>query len=217
MLLLLIMSIIQPLLCGPTIQEDKSQWSRPQSSDQFDLWINEQITFVIKEIKETDEGRSFLMTHDEETLRISIAFLQNPEKYFSSFRYIPNPCEYFWAYQMFRFSKREIDQDLVLYDFFDCLGKYFDTIDPVRVSMLSHLILVCNAAIFEEALADRYSKQFEKSPKIFISDLKKRRDWRKIIEHLLSGDWRAFKAGVSSLGSSPFERELQAYVASLEK
>lgn len=207
---LALLFLISSFLCCPTVPNRENQAPN-------DLRTNEQITELVSKFKGTDEGKLFFKNHDEFLFRKSLSFLQYPKEFFASIERIPDLCTYFWTYQFYVHNNREVFQNFGLNDFFQFLHFNFSTVDRQNVPILTHLILVCDAAVFEEALTDIYSKLFEFHSGIFINDLKQRKNWRIIIDHLPAGDWRAFKAGISKLGSSAFELELKAYVASIEK
>jgi hypothetical protein len=68
-----------------------------------------------------------------------------------------------------------------------------------------------------EELADCYTILFGKDPVPFVKDLKKRADWRSVVDSLQSGSGSEFMRGVSKLGNSMFERELRSYLTFMDR
>jgi hypothetical protein len=185
--------------------------------EQTDAWLGQQVTALVARIKETERGRIFLENHSEADLRKLILFLQEPSRRFESIQDIPDPCSYFWAVQEYFFSARKEALETRLRDFLGFISEDFQIADRQNISMLTHFLMTCHSGIICEALADRYTRLFGSDPGPFLEDLEGRENWKDIVRQLEGGDWQKLKMGLSKLGSSAFECELKAFVASLEK
>lgn len=186
--------------------------------NQLEARIGRQVSFLISQIKESPEGGRFLKEHSESDIVKVIWFLQYPRERFDAVKDITGLCDYIWAIQRYSFEKgRRGGQKIYLNDFFGFLHDNFLTADCQNVKILTYLLLNCDIAVLGEALADSYTRLFECQPALFVEDLKTRENWKDIVRLLGAGDTRAFGIGLSKLGSSPFELELKAWVAALEK
>jgi hypothetical protein len=177
------------------------------------LTINDQIDSLIGRFKGTGDGREFLQKHLEQDLKKVVFFLQSPSDGFCAVQDVQNICPYIWAIDWYLSKHREP----AFIGFFGFLRRNFQAANAENVQWLTHLILHCGHAFLEEALANHYTVLFENSPGLFVKELEKTKDWRKVIATALGGDWRAFKAGLAKLKDSRFEVELKDYVRSLVK
>lgn len=188
-----------------------------QACVQTDHWLDEQVNRFVIDFKKTENGSVFLKSHTEYGLRQSIVFLQCPKEHFGAIQSLPDLCANFWAIQIFFFTMKEGSREPELKDFFQFVRDNFEKVDAHSIPILTHLILVCDTGVLGESLAERYSRLFEFQYDELLRDLKQREDWRNVVRSVMAGDWRAFSAGMSKLGSSEFELEFKAYVASLIK
>lgn len=188
-----------------------------QLCSQVDHWLDGQIAGLINDFKKTENGSIFLKNHSEEGLRKSILFLQCPEDHFKAIQSLPDLCANIWAIQLLFFDLKDRGQEPELCDFFRFLRGNFEKANAQNVPILTYLILVCDKGVLSESLAERYTRLFEFQYDLFVKDLKQRTDWRDVVRSIMAGDWRAFSAGLSKLGTSEFELELKKYVASLIK
>lgn len=167
--------------------------------------VNEQI----KELSATQYGRQFLAMHSEADLKKVILFLRSPVEYFDSIKPIQNYCEYIFIYRRFINESKKFPSDF--YSKF--LQENFASINKEKVPILTFLLLGCQeSALFGEVLADVYTVLFESNPDVFVEDLKKRKDWKRVIDTLAPGSWAAFQSGLKKLGNSEFEKEIKAYI-----
>lgn len=165
----------------------------------------------IKELSATEYGRQFLVTHSVANMKKVILFLQRPVEYFGSIKPVNDFCEYVFIYRRYINESKKLPSDF--YDQF--LRNNFASINKKNVPILTFLLLGCQkSALFGEVLADAYTVLFESNPEIFVEDLKKREDWKRVIDALASGSWPALQAGLNKLGDSEFEKAIKAYVSS---
>ena len=168
--------------------------------------VNDQI----KELSATEYGRQFLATHSIANMKKIILFLQCPVEYFDCIKPVNNFCEYIFIYRRYINESKKLPSDF--YDQF--LRNNFASINKNNVPILTFLLLGCQeSALFGEVLADVYTVLFESNPEIFVEDLKKREDWKHVIDALASGSWPALQAGLNKLGDSEFEKAIKAYVS----
>jgi hypothetical protein len=179
----------------------------------MDQWIKDAAANLISAYKETDEGVAFLKKHKELDLLNVVLFLQYPSEYFCRIQRIHDLCSFMWAIEMFLYQQRNMEFD----GFFGFVRRNFQVASTENVPILTYLILNCEHAYFAEELVNVYSKLFEKQYVLFIEDLKRRNDWKRIINGMPAGDWNAFKRGLAKLGNSKFELELKEYASSIDK
>jgi hypothetical protein len=167
----------------------------------------------IKELSETKYGQQFLSGHSLKYLEEVILFLQIPEKHFVGIQNIEGLRFYIMIYEQYL---RETDRygGFLISAF---LEKHFQTIDDVKVNIITYLLLNCSQGIAGEFLSEKFIDLFGSNPDIFINELKKRKDWKEVIRELLPGKWESFRECVNKLGNSQFEMELKKYVSDLDK
>jgi hypothetical protein len=153
------------------------------------------------------------MDHSERDFEKVLAFLQDPLRNFQGVQRVANVCSYIGAYVSYLAQTKQKD-DAGYMDFF---SKHFRIATDDNVPILNYLMLTCHDAFLMEAIADRYTVLFKVSPEIFAKDLRRRANWKQIVDRAGGGDWRAFKEGLAKLGNSAFELELKNYVLSISK
>jgi hypothetical protein len=176
-------------------------------------FADQDIKEQIKEIKLLEDGREFFNDHSEENMYKIIRFVHNPTKHFPSILNIKDWCSYIqvWDFYLIKVKREAIGC-------FGTLMRDFCDVDEEKVAILTFLLSTGrNCGLYQEALSTRYSRLFSSNPIVFIEDLKKRKDWRDIIETLQVGDWNAFKVGLTKLGDSEFEIGLKSYASYLER
>jgi hypothetical protein len=168
---------------------------------------------IVSKFKQSEVGRAFLINHSEKDLEIVLSFQWDPLRNFQKVQRVANVCSYIWAYAGYLAETKQKD-DAGYLDFF---SKHFRIATDDNVPILTYLLLNCNNAFLGEELSDVYTTLFGSSPKIFIKDLRRRKNWKQIVDETRAGNWRAFKEGLAKLGDSGFELELKNYVLSMSK
>ena len=168
---------------------------------------------IVSKFKQTEVGRGFLINHSEKDLEKVLAFLQDPLRNFHSVQRVADVCSYEYAYAKYLAETKQKD-DAGYLKFF---STHFRVATDDNVPILTYLILNCHNAFLGEALVDRYTMLFGSSPEIFIKDLRRRTNWKHIVDETRAGNWQAFKEGLAKLGDSGFELELKNYVLSISK
>jgi hypothetical protein len=151
------------------------------------------------------------MDHSERDFEKVLAFLQDPLRNFQGVQRVANVCSYIGAYVSYLAQTKQKD-DAGYMDFF---SKHFRIATDDNVPILNYLILNCHDAFLEESLVGHYTELFGASPKIFVKDLRRRANWKRIVDECRAGDWRAFMGGLAKLGNSGFEQELKKYALSI--
>jgi hypothetical protein len=172
----------------------------------------ELIGYAINKFKQTEVGRSFLKDHSEKDLVKVLAFIQDPVRNFPDVQSVADVCSYMHAYAQYI---SETNDDAIGYLTF--FSTHFRIATDENVPILDYLMLNCHNAFLMDAIADYYTKLFAVSPEIFVKDLKRRANWKRIVDEAGAGDWRAFKEGLAKLGNAGFERELKNYALSVYK
>lgn len=168
---------------------------------------------IVSKFKQTERGRVFLMDHSERDLEKVLAFLQDPLRNFQGVQRVADVCSYIGAYVIYLAETKQKD-DAGYIKFF---STHFRIATDANVPILSYLMLNCHDDFLMEAIVGRYTELFGVSPEIFVKDLRRRANWKRIVDEAGTGDWRAFKEGLAKLGNSEFELELKNYVASISK
>lgn len=168
---------------------------------------------IVSKFKQSEVGKAFLINHSEKDLEIVLSFQRDPLRNFQDVQRVANVCSYIYAYANYLAETKQKD-DAGYLDFF---SKHFRIATDDNVPILTYLLLNCNNAFLGEALADRYTTLFGSSPKIFIKDLRRRKNWKQIVDETRAGNWQAFEEGLAKLGDSGFELELKNYVLSMFK
>jgi hypothetical protein len=168
---------------------------------------------IVSKFKQTEVGRGFLLNHSEKDLEKVLAFLQDPVRNFRSVQRVADVCSHEYAYANYLAETKQKD-DAGYMTFF---STHFQVATDDNVPILTYLILNCNNAFLGEAYADRYTVLFKSSPEIFIKDLRRRKNWKQIVDEIRAGNGRAFREGLAKLGDSGFELELKNYVLSMSK
>ena len=167
----------------------------------------------IKEMKLLAEGREFFNDHSEENMYKIMSFVHDPTEHFPGIQDIKDWCSYIQMCDRYLINVKRKRIGC-----FGTLMRHFLDVDGDKVVVLTFLISTGRSCgLYLEALSARYSRLFSSNPTIFVEDLKKRKDWRDIVETLQVGDWNAFKTGLTKLGDSEFEKGLKSYASSLER
>ncbi len=167
------------------------------------------IGYTVSRFKHSEVGRAFLKDNSEKDLEKVLAFIHDPVRNFPDVQRVADVCSYIEAYGRFI---SETNEDPVGY--LNLTYAHFMIATDEIVPILTYLILNCHNAILSEGFADRYTRLFEGSPEIFIRDLKRRPNWKHVVDEVVGGDWQAFKKGLDKLGNAGFELELKNYVLS---
>jgi hypothetical protein len=154
-----------------------------------------------------------MTNHSEKDLERVLAFLQDPVRNFRSVQRVADECSYEYAYANYLAETKQKD-DAGYLTFF---STRFRIATDDNVPILTYLLLNCHNAFLGESLADRYTVLFKSSPEIFIKDLRRRKNWKQIVDETRGGDWQAFREGLAKLGDSGFELEFKNYVLSIFK
>ncbi len=163
----------------------------------------------ISEIRDKEYGEEFLKLYSEEDLEQVIQFLQDPMKHFSKILRILHIWPHVGVYQ--RYIREKNEQGGNIWGPF--LETHFKSIDGKKLPILTFLFLTAPPGASKGLFADTYVDLFNSNPGVFIRDLRKRKDWKYIIDELLGGE-SSWKAGLDKLGNSKFEKEFKAYVSS---
>ena len=167
------------------------------------------IGYTVSRFKHSGVGRAFLKDHSEKDLKKVLAFVHDPVRNFPDVQRVADMCSYINAYGHFVSEKNE---DPVGY--LNLIHAHFLIATDENVPILTYLILNCHNAILSEGFADRYTRLFEGSPEVFVRDLERRPNWKRVVDEVVGGDWQAFKRGLDKLGNTGFELELKNYVLS---
>lgn len=169
---------------------------------------NQEARQLINEIKKCEYGQKFLKDHSQGNLYKIILFSRDPKKYFSSIQDIKDWCAYTEVYDRCLYLRKVEDSWLVT------LYSHLQEVDEKTAAILTHLLLNdWNCGAYGEALSTRYTILFAKNPRPFVEDLKKRKNWREVVDQTTRfGEWWYYSAGLSKLGDSGFEKELKDYV-----
>jgi len=172
-----------------------------------------QIGDIVNKFKHSEVGRVFLRDHSEKNLETVLAFLQDPVRNFRRVQAVADVCSYIYAYVRYLAETKEND-DAGYKRFY---RTHFRIATDDNVPILIYLVLNCHNALFMEELTDRYTVLFKESPEVFIRDLRRRANWRQVVDEIRGGNWGAFKDGLAKLGNSGFERELKNYALAISK
>jgi hypothetical protein len=77
--------------------------------------------------------------------------------------------------------------------------------------VITFLVLNCYSAVYGELLDDLYMDLFGSHTELFIKQLKKRGDWKRIVDRG-TASMRQFVVVINNLGNSDFEKELKEYL-----
>jgi hypothetical protein len=152
----------------------------------------------------------------EEALEKVILFVKDPMKY----SYLPRTMDgyqlwtYIRLYDNFLYEAKKIGGGTY---FFQQLSTITETMNDEKVTLVTSLFINCNGAFNCELLCSLYTVLFGRNPALFVKDLEKRKDWKRVIGDLAPGDYEAFRAGLAKLGDSKFEKELKTYWSECEK
>lgn len=160
----------------------------------------------IFKIKQSERGWRFLQDHSEDNLKKVILFLNDPEKYFKQVMKIDEICLYISLYDDCSLKMNENQSVMSIF-----LSEFFNEINITKADILSFLLLKCDAPVYLEEIADRYTKKFKDCPQRFMPILKKT-EWKRIVDRLDAGDWSELKNGLEKLGNSHFEVKFKKYV-----
>jgi len=159
---------------------------------------------------------SYPRINSEEALEKVILFVNDPLKYSD----LPHAMDgyqlwnYIYLYDSFLFQTKKSKVEFFFFQQLDTLTK---TMNDEKVMLVTTLFINCHGALYCEGLCGYYTELFGRYPALFVKDLKKRNDWKRIIGDLAPGDYEAMKAGLAKLGDSKFERELKEFWVECEK
>jgi len=158
-------------------------------------------------------GRGFLKNHTEKNLAIVLSFERDPLRNFRDVQRVADVCSYIYAYANYLAETKQKDEA----GYMNFFSKHFRIATDENVPILTYLVLNCHNAFLGESFMGQYTDLFGASPEIFIKDLKRRANWKQVVDEARVGNWRAFEEGLAKLGNSGFELELKNYVASISK
>jgi hypothetical protein len=175
---------------------------------------DQDVQAVIENIKKTDYGREFLQSHSETNMEKMILFSRDPVKFFPHIQDIKDWCSYLGLYEEYMRVELKSSYSLMI----SWARDKFIKADDDSAAILAFLLLNDNdCGHWGEELADRYTILFGEDPVPFMKDLKKRANWRSLVDSLESGSWDALMEGAAKLGDSMFERELRSYLTFMGK
>jgi len=170
----------------------------------------DQIKEQVIDICSRNYGPPFFDKIPPQTLETVILFLQRPTKFFGDIRGIGLLQGYISLYGRYMHETRGTNS-LIMATFLD---KHFKTMDNQKVLIMTHLLLCCSDGLNGSLLASSYIDLFKLYPKVFIRTLKKRSDWRRVVDEFLPEDPDKFIASMEKLGNSKYEKEFKEYVFS---
>lgn len=163
----------------------------------------------IESLKLTEYGREFFIQYSEKDLEHLILFLKNPKRYFSKVQNIGSLWSYIGVYQRFLRETHEIEGSI----WGAFLEAHYQNIDKKKLSVLTFLLLAAPPGVSKASFADIYVKFFNSNPGLFVRDLKKREDWKRIVDGLLNYG-SSLTMGLNRLSNTAFEIELKTYIDS---
>jgi hypothetical protein len=116
---------------------------------------------------------------------------------------------YIGVYQRFLRETHEIEGSI----WGSFLETHYQNIDKKKLSILTFLFLAAPPGVSKASFADIYVKFFNSNPDLFVQDLKKREDWKRIIDDLLNYG-SSLTMGLDRLANTVFEIELKTYINS---
>jgi hypothetical protein len=170
-----------------------------------------QTTNIVAKFKHSEVGKVFLRDHSEKNLETVVAFLQDPMRNFRRVQGVADVCSYIYAYANYLTETKEKDEA----GYHDLGIKYFRVATDKNVPILTYLVMNCHNAFLEESFVDEYTMLFGATPEVFVRDLRRRPNWRQVVDQVRGGYWGAFKDGLAKLGNSEFERQLKDYALSI--
>ncbi len=166
----------------------------------------------IEELKATEYGKEFLVQYSEEDLEIAMLFLRDPLNLFERTRNIQHLWPYFWVYQKFLRDTYGLETDI----WGPFLEEHFHRIDERRLRILTFLFINAPPGSAKELFADVYIKQFNCFPAVYVRYLKKRKNWKGLVDELSASD-SSWATGLKKLGNTAFEKEFKEYVSSRKR
>lgn len=147
----------------------------------------------------------------EDALQKAILFIEDPNANFRLTNGM-NMSE-FWEncrlYERFMYDTNRTRSGFYLYE---RLRAVTAEMSEEKASLMTFLILNCPAAAYKELLTDLYMKLFACHAGLFIDQLKKRQDWKRVVDELDSASANRVRSVVDSLGDSDFEKEFKKYI-----
>lgn len=170
---------------------------------------NNEIKKQIINLKLREYGKDFFIQYSEKDLEHLILFLKNPKRYFSKIQNIRSLWAYIGVYQRFLRETHEIEGSI--WGLF--LETHYQNIDKKKLSVLTFLFLAAPPGVSKASFADIYVKFFNSDPDLFVQDLKKREDWKHIVDELLNYG-SSLTMGLDRIANSVFETDLKTYISS---
>lgn len=138
------------------------------------------------------------------------AFFNDPVANFNKIKNIPDLCEQILNYDLSFISQRSKSKPYVARLF----EKNFHDISEDEMHIVIYLYMKlghCQGDVLDGTRA-----AFRLKPALFVKVLEETNDWKSLVTGL-SQDWESFSLGLGELGSSAFEKEVQAYAYSLHE
>lgn len=173
----------------------------------------------IKEIKTwlpNSELAGLYKITSEDTLRKTINFVENPGDYFYQIRTLD--MTQFWdsirIYDAFMYDNKKATIFYFhkrLSDFYG-VGHWHGVNASVDISIITFLLLNCPSGDYGGLIKDLYLYTFASYWHSFIPQLKKRRDWKLIVDEFGAERTEQIEMVMIRLGKSEFEKELREYL-----
>ena len=150
----------------------------------------------------------------EDTLEKTIMFVEDPERYF---RLISDmDVTQFWEnislHDSFMREKKKAKSGFYFHERLIAFTKDLLAMRGEKVSVMTFLLLNCQSANYEQRIKDLYMHLFGLHTGLFIRQLKKREDWKRVVDELDVERAEQFKRVLRHLGKSQFEKEFRDYL-----
>ena len=158
----------------------------------------------------------------EETLAKTIMFVEDPVHHFKLIRDMD--MTQFWEnISLHDAFMREKKKSKSMFYFHDRLkdmihwqaveDEFGSIVSPEDVvSILTFLLLNCQSGDYEDILRDLYMREFGSYPSWCIRDLKKRKDWKRVVDQFGEERVMTITKVVKRLRNSGFEKEFKEYL-----
>ena len=175
----------------------------------------------IKEIKTWLPDSEYVGVYkitSEDALRKTILFVEDPDvdEYFNQIKVLD--MAQLWdnirIYDAFMHDKKKAKSRFYFHERLSdvyAVG-FWHEVKQVDISLITFLLLNCPSGDYAGLIKDLYLKTFDSYWYSFIPQLKKRADWKRIVDEFGAERMEQIKKVMKHLGKSKFEKEFKEYL-----